>query len=71
MTDKVYKELYDTREAFQTSQNSLQAIYSELFPFVAAEGEQLSLQDVITRTVQILQARTEPKCEEKLVDAAE
>lgn len=50
----IYQEHYELTKSHATLQQSLQNIYNALFPHVAVEGVQLSLQEIIDLTVQKL-----------------
>lgn len=50
----IYKEHYDLQQAYNGTLQSLQNIYSALYPHVAPEGVQLTLQEVLDLTLQKL-----------------
>lgn len=55
----IYKDHYELQAAFANAQMSLQNIYGALIPFVAPQGVQLSLQEVIDLVTQILSQKTQ------------
>ncbi len=55
----IYKDHYELQAAFANAQMSLQNIYGALIPFVAPQGVQLTLQEVIDLVTDILAQKTQ------------
>lgn len=54
----IYKEHYDLQQAHTNLAQSLQNVYAILYPLVAPQGVQLTLQEVLELTVERLSRET-------------
>lgn len=55
----IYKELYDLQQIAANQHQSLQNVYSALYPLVSPQGVQLTLQEVIELVVHALSKESE------------